>query len=425
MTGNYGGQGGRGNVTLFNVIATPLLIIILTSVLLTVQLVGLIGALVKGGEIVYEEVALTNYVDGVYNGQFKKHNGKVVEGKNAQQSGIAILFFYNEDKGIIEHTVKMGTNVSSKVQAAFSGETSAMNKYLTEKVNKEGRKDSLAKVLTGLMKELGEEIDGYDLTSPFVQKTELDKVPASAAIIMPVEKKNEKAQPLTTEDGTALMSVADEATLSKAMVEFTNKTGIPVVMSIDTSVRAFGRTIPTSDIFMVVLLMVVLALCIVNLVKKIRDFNRIKNDFAGQDPAQGGIKVNARSPYYDEDDDDEVVVDDFETVDESDDESEEAEENSEDEAEETEEDGEDGGDGEDEAEETEEEKSEDNNGEAQELKKRSLNTQIDDEDEEDDENEEDEKLSFEDEEEDEDNGIIDSGDESYDDDETYTDNDGE
>ncbi len=410
MTGNYGGQQGRGNVTLFNVIATPLLIIILTSVLLITQLVGLIGVLVNGGEIVYEEEALNSYVTDVYNKQFK------VEGKNAKDSGIAIMFFYNEDKEMVEHTVKFGSNISSKVQAAFSGESSAMNKYLTDKVNKEGRKDSLAKVLSGMMAELSKEIEEYDLTSPFVQNTELGKVPSSAAVIMPVEKKNEKAQPLTTEEGTVLMTVAEEAELSKAMVEFTKNTGIPVVMSIDTSVRAFGRAVPTSDIFMVVLLLLVFALCTVNLVKKIRDYNRIKNDFAGQEPVQGGIKVNARSPYYDEDED-EDVVDDFETVDEGD-QSDEAEEESEEE-EETEENEAD------EAEEGEESDKADEEEEAEEAKKRSLNTEIDDEDEEEDENESDENLSFEDEEEDEDNGIIDGGDESYDDDETYNEADGE
>jgi len=409
MTGNYGGQQGRGNVTLFNVIATPLLIIILASVLLITNLVSLIGILVNGGEIVYEKEALNTYVTDVYDGQFK------VSGKNAKNSGIAIMFFYNEDKEIIEHTVKIGTNVSAKVQAAFSGESSAMNEYLKNKVNSADRKDSLATVLTGMVNELAKEIDGYDLTSPFVQNTELNKVPASAAIIMPVEKKGEKAQPLTTEDGTVLMSAADEAQLSKAMVEFTKTTGIPVVLTIDTSVRAFGRSVPTSDIFMVVLLLLVVALCVVNLVKKIRDYNRIKNDFAGQDPAQqGGIKVNARSPYYDEDEDGDAV-DDFETVDESDEESDEAEEEADTEADSEEADA-------DEAEESEEEEAS-----KEDLKKKSLNTESDDEEEneEEDDGEADENLSFEDEEDDEDNGIIDGGDESYDDDETYSDNDGE
>lgn len=404
MTGNYGGQQGGQRVTLFNVIATPVLICILASILLITNLVSLIGVLVNGGEIVYEEAAVTSYTTGAYDDQFKK-----VAGKNAKDSGIAIMFFYNEDINAWEHTTVIGNNVSSEIKNTFSGESSAMYKYLNDKVAAGSQDKAFVTAISGMMTELAKVIDEYDLTSPFVKNTDLSKMPKSCVVLMPKEKANEKAQPVVSEDGAVILSVEQGEELSKAMVAFTEATGVPVLMTIDTSVRAFGRTIPTTDIFMVVLLLAVVALCVFNIVKKTRDYNRIKNDFAGQDPLQpeGGIKVNARSPYYDEDED-EVAVDDFEVVDEGDEEGDEESEETE-EADESEEES-------DGADESEEEKSEDSeDSEEEDLKKRSLSVETDDEEE--DDGEADENLAFEDEEYDEDNGIIDSGDESYDDDE--------
>ena len=59
MTGNYNQQ-GRANVSLFSVIFTPIVILVLATALLVYNLIGLIGVLVNGGEIVYAEETLNN-----------------------------------------------------------------------------------------------------------------------------------------------------------------------------------------------------------------------------------------------------------------------------------------------------------------------------------------------------------------------------
>lgn len=405
MTGNYGGQHGRGNISLFNVIATPLIIIILASVLLVTNSIGLISALVKGGNITYDETAVTNKKTEIYETLFKDG----VKDKNAQGSGVAIMFFYNDDNSTWEYAVQGGDNVNKDfVTAVFTDKESTMVKYLTDsltkKVTVDGKEvvepkkgDELTATIVGLLDKLAASVDEYD---GILLKKVSAEIAASTALLYPIEdtKKGEEPQPVKSEKGAELLSVANGEAITAALANFTAKTGIHVSMTFDNSVRAFGRTIPTTDIIMVVLLLAVVALCVFNLVKKIRDYNRIKNDFGGQEA--NPIKVNARSPYYDEDDD-EVVVDDFDAVVEN---------------------GEDESDGEDEAEEGEEAdeevEAEAEATEEDETKKKSLNTESDEEDEETDEDEgDDQGLALEDAEEDEDNGIIDGGDESYDDDE--------
>ena len=403
MTGNYGGQRGR-QISLFNVIATPLIIIILASVLLVTNSVGLISALVKGGNITYDETAVTNKKTEIYETLFKDG----VKDKNAQNSGIAIMFFYNDDNSTWEYAVQHGENVNKDfVTAVFADKESTMVKYLTDsltkKVTVDGKEvvepkkgDELTAAIVGLLDKLAASVDEYD---GVLSKKVNAEISASTALLYPIEdaKKGEEPQPVKSEKGAELLSVANGEAITAALVKFTEETGVHVSMTFDTSVRAFGRTIPTTDIFMVVLLLVVVLLCVFNLVKKIRDFKRIKNDFGGQDPSQ--IKVNARSPYYDEDED-EVVVDDFETVDEGGEESEEAE--AEGEA----------------AEEAADEKETQANA-ADAILRRTLYAESDlaEVENEEDDGDDDQGLALEDAEEDEDNGIIDSDDESYDEDE--------
>ena len=278
MTGNYGQQ-HRGHISLFSVISTPVLIILLATALLVYNLITLIGVLVNGGEIVYEEETINKYVSSVYDGSFKK--------ASAPKSGLAIMFFYNEDTNVMEYTIKAGANVSTYVTAIFATD-SKFGTLLKSNVKMESYKTSLAAGLSTTMAKMADEVVKLDLISNFVYNHDMGNMPSSVAI---VKDKN-------------VISEENAAVITEALEKFTKETGIPVVMTIDSAVNAFGRKIPVTDILMVVLLIAVIGLCTYNLVKKIRDYNRIKNDFGVEEPNR--IHVNARSPYYDEEDDEPV-----------------------------------------------------------------------------------------------------------------------
>lgn len=280
MTGNYGQQ-GRGNVSLFSVISTPIIILVLATVLLVYNLIGLIGVLVNGGEIVYEQETLDNYISSTYDGNFKK--------ASAPKSGLVLMFFYNEDTDTIEYTVKAGSNVSTYASAVF-GTDSKFGEYLKKNLKMENYKATVGDTLAGAIDQMAKEINSLKLMSNFVYQHDVTNMPKAEAY---VKKGAEEA-----------FSQDTAGKITAALERFYAATGIYAVVSLDTSVNAFGRTIPTTDILMVVLILLVIGLCTFNLVKKIREYNRIKNDFGGQEPTR--IRVNARSPYYDEDEDDDA-----------------------------------------------------------------------------------------------------------------------
>ena len=276
MTGNYNQQ-GRGNVTLFSVIATPVIILVLAAVLLVYNLIGLIGTLVNGGNIVYEEEALNNYISTTYDGSFKS--------SSAKNSGVVLMFFYNEDTNTMEYTIKAGSNVSTYATAVF-GTDSKFGAYLEKNLKMDNYKATFGDTLAAAIDQMAKEIKDLKLMSNFVYQHDISNMPKSEAIV----KKGA--------DDVFSKENADKITA--ALGRFQAETGLYMVMSLDTAVNAFGRTVPTNDIFMVVLILLVVALCVVNIVKKVKEYNRIKNDFGTQEPTR--IRVNARSPYYDEDD---------------------------------------------------------------------------------------------------------------------------
>ena len=280
MTGNYGQQ-GRGNVTLFSVISTPILILVLATVLLVYNLIGLIGVLVNGGEIVYAEETLNNYINTTYDNSFKN--------SSAKNSGLVLMFFYNEDTNTMEYTVKAGSNVSTYASAVF-GTDSKFGAYLEKNLKMENYKATFGDTLAAAIDQMAKDIEELKLMSNYVYEHDVSKMPVPQA---------------TVKKGAGdIFSNETADKISAALVRFQAETGLYMVMSLDTSVNAFGRTIPTTDIFMVVLIMFVIALCSFNLVKKVREYKRYKNDFGTQE--QSRIRVNARSPYYDEDEDDEA-----------------------------------------------------------------------------------------------------------------------
>ena len=287
MTGRYG-QGGAPRQSLFSVIMTPLIITILATGLLIYNLIGLIGVLVNGGEIVYEEETLNAYKTDAYKENFK------FEGATGTQNGLTLMFFYNEDLDTVECTYVVGTNIQNSISNLLNSETEGIGAAL-ERHSKVGNyKDTVVANISAAIDEIAESIEELDLINSFVKHYSSKNIGDPAVKV--------KDESFITQKS------ADE--LLPHLVEFEAKTGIPVYVVIDTAVNAFGRTIPVTDILMVVLILLIITLCVVNMVKKIRAYKRVQDDFGGQEANR--IQVNARSPYYDEDDEEDEEAEDEE-----------------------------------------------------------------------------------------------------------------
>ena len=307
MTRNYGQQGAPQQ-TLLSVILTPILLLALVVGVLIYNLVGLIGVLSKGGNINYDQTLVNNYLTAAEKAAF--------EGVSARDNCLSICVFYDENDNSLRYDITGGTNIRSEARNYFST-NGKLGALVQNYLNDEKNKGNFVGALTSSIYGVADEIVKLNLTSSFTYNRVVDPTNRAYPDVTLVE--------LNSQTHETYISVAEAAYIESALVYLEEKTGIVVDLQIDTSVHAFGKNVPAMDVLMVVLLAAIAGLCTFNLVKKIRTFNRIKNDFGDQE--QSRIRVNARSPYYDEDDDDDESEEnnDYVVVDE-DEESEEAEE---------------------------------------------------------------------------------------------------
>lgn len=302
MTRNYGQQGGAQQQSLFSVILTPVILLVLVVGMLIYNLVGLIGVLVKGGNINYDEKVVNTYLDNAYN--------KAFENVTAKDSGITICFFYDKDDKSLRFETRGGDNIRPEAKALLKPD-GKLGSAIQEYLKKEENRSNFAGCLSNAFYVVTDEITKLKLTNSFTYVRDYGNMPDPFVSL--VELNSETKETFIEQDKAG--------DIENALMYLKSYTGITVNVTVDTSEHAFGRNVPMMDVLMVVLLLAIAGLCTFNLVKKIRTFNRIKNDFGTQEPNR--IHVNARSPYYDEDDEEEA--EEYETVDEAAEEDEEAE----------------------------------------------------------------------------------------------------
>lgn len=301
MTRNYGQQSGAQQPSLFSVILTPVILLVLVVGMLIYNLVGLIGVLVKGGNINYDEEVVNTYLDNAYKNAFDK--------VTAKDSAITICFFYDKDDKSLRFETRGGDNIRPEAKALLRPDGklgSAIQDYL----KKEENRSNFAGCISNAFYVVTDEITKLKLTDCFTYVRDYGNMPDSFVTLVE----------LNSETKETFIEGEKAGDITNALMYLKARTGITVNVTVDTSEHAFGRNVPMMDILMIVLLVALAGLCTFNLVKKIRAYNRIKNDFGTQEPNR--IHVNARSPYYDEDDDDEaetVETEEYEEAEEADD----------------------------------------------------------------------------------------------------------
>ena len=275
MTGNGARQGGA-RVGLFSIVLTPIIIIVVALGIFIYNLVGTIGALVNGGNIVVTQEAYDEHIGNI-------EKATVKEGQD--KDGVIILtFFYDPDNNTVTPDMKAGSNVMNEVTDLMS-KVEAYDKVKTYEA-------TFVSDLSEVLNKLADDIQKLELNSNYIKKYDPAKLPASTFVQL---------------EGKSCVEGNSDA-LMAAVKSFNEKTGLALVVSVDSSEAVFGRTTPWKDIIIEVALLAFSVYMIFNLIKKVRAYKQIQADLATQ-PQEPVVK---KSPYYD-DEEDEEEVDDEET----------------------------------------------------------------------------------------------------------------
>ena len=285
MYGNGTRQGAQARVGLFSILSTPILVIVIALGIFAYNLVGTIKAISNGGNIVVTQEVYDQHIANI-------ENAAVSEGQD-KNGTIILTFFYDADTNTVTPDMKAGSNVMNEVTDLLS-KSEAYDSIKTYE-------STFVSDLSAILDKMANDIQGLELNSNYIKKYDPEKLPESTLVQL---------------EGKSYVDDS-QGTLASAIKSFSEKTGIALIVSVDSSAGVFGRTAPWKDIIIEVALLAFAVYMIFNVVKKVRAYKQMQADLAAQ-PQEPVVK---KSPYYDDEEDDEEEAE--EETEETDDETEE------------------------------------------------------------------------------------------------------
>ena len=242
----YGGGGCLGG--LLGVLLLPIVLILMVSVMLISIVGSAVSNVANGGSVYYDETVLQQYADDQYAAEFFSYSN--------YENNLLIVFLANEEADGYYAIAWVGDNIHNEINYMFGDETTTFGRVMQGSINREYYAYSLDSNLANVMDQMGNRIDALGLESSFRTQKESANPPSSH---------------LTNHSSLSLT----EETVNDSLKAFTEKTGIPAVIVVDTMENVFGKTIPVGDIITVIVLLAILGVAIYLIVRTLK--NR-KND---------------------------------------------------------------------------------------------------------------------------------------------------
>ena len=254
---------------LFGIILFPALITIFSIVLFILFLVPTIDTCRDGGNIVYNDSSAVSHRDTQY--------AKYFDGSN-EKNGLLIVFLIDDSNSKYDQYLcisKVGENIADKVKAEFGLDSSSFGKSVLKEIDKE-YKDSFSGDIVAVMDTMTKEVTDHGLSSSF-KDSEISADTSVSRVI----------------NHTPLAISQDM--INKSLNRFSDETGLPVVIVIDSLDNVFDRQLPIRSFMIMLILLGVAIFCIVNTTRKV--VLRVRYEYHPELFVQKSI--------YDKDEDDE------------------------------------------------------------------------------------------------------------------------
>ena len=246
----YGYGGGCFSGMMGMMIAPIIIILIVISLLSSIfgSISSSISNVASGGQILYDNPKMEDYADARYREEFNKAVG--------YEDNILLFFLVDEERTGYYTIAWVGDNIDNNIYDMFGNEYTEYGQEMKESINKY-YENSLSKNLASLVDGMADRIVNLSLSSSFEHKSQ-----------SPGEYKSH----VTNRSDLAL----NDETVNRSLEEFTEDTGIPIVIVVDNIENVFTKTINTADIMTIILALVILAVAIYFIYRafKSKDDNR-------------------------------------------------------------------------------------------------------------------------------------------------------
>lgn len=258
----YYGYGGGCLGGFMGMMFAPLILIMIVISLL-ISVFGSVGSsisnIASGGQVFYNEEKMQDYANTQYAREFA--SAEDVE------ENILIVFLVEENcKGY--YTIAwVGDNIKSSINSMFGNEYTEFGYKVLGGISDYYRYD-LSKNLATIIDGMTDEVVNLGLKSSFIHSS---------------SSPGEYTSHVTNHSSLSI----NEETINRALEDFTSETDIPIVIVVDDMENVFDKTIGRSDIFTVIMAVVIGGFAVFLIYKAFKD----KND-GGSDPHAEEEKKN-------------------------------------------------------------------------------------------------------------------------------------
>lgn len=236
----YGGGCLSG---LMGMLLGPILLVIVLLLVLTGVVGSAFSSVFSGGEVNYDEASFQTYADGQYAAEFGS--------SSAYENNLLIAFLTNEEADGYYAIAWVGDNIQSDISALFGNEYSAFGRAIQNAVNESYYAYSLDTNLASAMDVMTDEVTSLGLDSSF-------RDGSSGADSSKSHVTNRTDLSITAE------------TVDRSLKNFTEQTGIPVVIVIDDMETVFKKTVPVGNVLIVFVTVGVVIFAVYCIVRSVR-----------------------------------------------------------------------------------------------------------------------------------------------------------
>lgn len=242
------GYGGGCLGGLLGILIMPIIILIFATTLLT-SAFGSFYRVSQGGVIGYNETKMQRYA----NEQYAKEFGD----SSAYEDNILIVFLVNEECDGYNTIAWVGDNIAYDINYMFGDEYTEFGVKMLQNIP-DYYEFSLSSNLASVANGMANKIERLN-TSSFISETD---------------------QSLMTESHlTNLSNISlNDNTVNAALLDFTERTEIPIVIVVDDIEDVFDRTLSGADIFTVIISLVIGGFGVYLAVKAIKSYKQGKKD---------------------------------------------------------------------------------------------------------------------------------------------------
>ena len=243
----YYGGGCLGG--LVGMMFLPIIAILLAAVLLISSVVSAFTIAGQGGVVTYDENAFGDYANARYEEEFG--------GQSGYEDNILIVFTINEEYNEFYCIAWVGDHIVRDINYMFGNESTDFGKAITNSINKQSYKYSLDSNLADAIETLADKIALKNISDSHTCKEDQGSKPHLI---------NKSELDLSVEE------------VEGALKQFTEKTGIPISIVVDEEEDVFGKNMPASVIFTIIVSLVIIAVAAYFLFKAFKYRNGGPND---------------------------------------------------------------------------------------------------------------------------------------------------